>query len=58
VSVPLSLLYYGQWRARVGLAVRAGYVFFGGDAPVGLLALGNMQGVDFYAGVRFFVLKK
>jgi len=58
VSIPLSLLYYGQWRARAGLAVRAGYVFFGGDAPLGLLSLGNMQGVDFYAGVRFFVLKK
>ncbi|HWB92826.1 MAG TPA: DUF5723 family protein [Puia sp.] len=57
VSLPLSLLYYGQWRARAGLAVRAGYVYFGGDAPVGLLALGNMRGVDFYAGVRFFVLK-
>jgi Family of unknown function (DUF5723) len=58
VSVPLSLLYYGQWRARVGLAVRAGYLFFGGDAPAGLLSLSNMQGVDFYAGVRFFVFKK
>ena len=57
VSVPLSLLYYGTWRARVGLAVRAGYLFFGGDAPVGLLSLGNMQGVDVYAGVRFFVFK-
>ncbi|HEV2483598.1 MAG TPA: DUF5723 family protein [Puia sp.] len=58
VSIPFSLLYYGAWRARVGLAVRAGYVFFGGDAPVGLLSLGNMQGVDAYAGVRFFVFKK
>ena len=57
ISVPLSLLYYGQWRARAGLAVRAGWVFFGGDAPVGLLAINNMHGVDFYAGVRFFVLK-
>lgn len=57
VSIPLSLLYYGQWRARLGLAVRAGWVFFGGDAPAGLLALGDMRGVDFYAGVRFFVLK-
>ncbi len=58
VSIPLSLLYYGQWRARAGLAVRAGYFFFGGDAPASLLMLSNMQGVDFYAGVRFFVLKK
>jgi hypothetical protein len=58
LSIPLSLLYYGQWRARVGLAVRAGYVFFGGDAPAGLLSLSNMQGVDVYAGVRFFVFRK
>ena len=58
VSIPMSLLYYGQWRARVGLAVRAGYLFFGGDAPTGLLSLSNMQGVDFYAGVRFLCLKK
>jgi hypothetical protein len=58
VSIPLSLLYYGQWRARAGLAVRAGYFFFGGDAPVGLLSLNNMQGVDAYAGIRFFVFKK
>ena len=57
VSIPFSLLYYGQWRARVGLAVRAGYLFFGGDAPTSLLLLNNMRGVDFYAGVRFFVLK-
>lgn len=58
VSVPLSLLYYGTWRARAGLAVRAGYLFFGGDAPVGLLSLGDMQGLDLYAGARFFVFKK
>lgn len=58
VSVPLSLLYYGVLRPRIGLAVRAGYCFFGGDAPWSLLALGRMQGTDFYAGVRFFVFNK
>jgi hypothetical protein len=58
VSIPLSLLYYGVWRPRIGLAVRAGYVFFGGDAPASLLALGRLRGTDFYAGVRFFVFKK
>jgi hypothetical protein len=57
LSVPLSLLYYGEWRARVGLAVRLWYVYFGGDAPFSLLALGRMKGVDFYAGARFFILK-
>ena len=57
VSVPFSLVYYGMWRPRVGLAVRAGYVFFGGDAPASLLALSNLKSTDFYAGVRFFVFK-
>ena len=58
VSIPLSLLYYGVWRPRIGLAVRAGYVFFGGDAPASLLALSRLRGTDFYGGVRFFVFKK
>lgn len=55
VSLPLSLLYYGQWRARLGIAARVWYFFFGGDAPFGLLGKSNMQGVDFYAGVHFFL---
>ena len=58
VSVPFSLVYYGAWRPRVGLAVRAGYVFFGGDAPASLLALGQLKATDFYAGVRFFLFDK
>jgi hypothetical protein len=58
VSVPISLLFYGAWQPRVGLAVRAGYVFFGGDAPASLLALGRLKATDFYAGVRFFVFNK
>jgi len=58
VSIPFSILYYGVWRPRIGLAVRAGYVFFGGDAPASLLALSRLRGTDFYAGVRFFVFKK
>jgi hypothetical protein len=32
-------------------------VYFGGDAPFSLLALGRMKGVDFYMGARFFILK-
>jgi hypothetical protein len=54
-SIPVSLIYYGNWRARLGLAVRAGYFIFGGDALGGLLGLRNMEGADFYAGVHFFV---
>jgi hypothetical protein len=57
LSVPMSVLYYGEWRPRIGLAIRAGYFFFGGDAPIGLLGVNPMRAADFYAGVRFFVLK-
>jgi hypothetical protein len=56
-SIPISLMYYGNWRPRVGFAVRAGYFFFGGDALGGLLGLRDLQGVDFYAGVHFFVAR-
>jgi len=54
VSIPFSVIYYGRWRPRLGFAFRAGYFFFGGDAPAGLFKLRNMYGVDFYAGVHFF----
>ena len=56
-SIPVSLIYYGNWRPRVGFAVRAGYFFFGGDALGGLLGLHNLEGADFYAGVHFFVAR-
>jgi uncharacterized protein DUF5723 len=58
VSVPVSLLYYGHWQSRIGLAVRAGYFFIGGDAPGALLKLNNLEGVDFYTGVHFFIAEK
>ena len=57
LSVPLSMLYYGEWRPRIGLAMRVGWFFIGGDAPGSLLGLGNMEGADVYAGVRIFSLK-
>jgi hypothetical protein len=57
VSLPFSLLYYGNLRPRLGIAARYAFFFFGGDAPFNLLALGNMYGVDFYAGIRIFMLK-
>ena len=53
-SIPFSVIYYGHWRPRLGFAVRAGYLFFGGDAPAGLFRLRNMYGTDFYIGVHFF----
>ncbi len=58
VSVPVSVLYYGHWQPRVGLAVRAGYFFIGGDALGSLLKLNNLEGVDFYAGIHYFIPEK
>ncbi len=58
VSVPMSLLYYNHWKPRIGIAVRAAYFFFGGDAPGSLLKLNDLEGVDFYAGVHFFIADK
>jgi Family of unknown function (DUF5723) len=57
VSVPMSLLYYNHLQPRIGLAMRAGYFFIGGDAPGSLLKLNDLEGVDFYAGVHFFIAK-
>jgi hypothetical protein len=58
ISVPMSLLYYNHLKPRIGLAVRAGYFFIGGDAPGSLLKLNDLEGVDFYAGVHFFIAQK
>ena len=58
VSLPVSLLYYNHWKPRIGFAVRAGYFFFGGDALGPLLKFNNLQGVDFYTGVHFFIDEK
>jgi hypothetical protein len=58
VSLPMSLLYYNQWRPRVGLAMRIYYFFIGGDAPGSLLKLNNLEGVDFYAGIHIFLEEK
>jgi hypothetical protein len=58
VSLPMSLLYYNQWKARIGVAVRVAYFFIGGDAPGSLLKLNDLDGLDFYAGVHFFIAEK
>ncbi len=58
VSLPMSLIYYGTWRPRLGLALRAGYFFIGGDAPGSLLKLKDMEGADVYAGLHFFIAEK
>ena len=58
VSIPVSLIYYGHLQPRVGLAVRAGYFFIGGDAIGPLLKLNNLEGVDFYTGIHYFIAEK
>lgn len=58
-SIPISLLqYYGQWQPRLGIAVRAGYFFIGGDAPGSLFKLRDLTGADFYVGVHIFPIKR
>jgi hypothetical protein len=57
-SLPLSLMYYGHWQPRAGIAVRAGYFFIGGDAPGSLLKLNDLQQADVYAGVHYFMPAK
>ncbi len=56
--VPFSLIYYGRWQPRLGLAFRIGYFFFGADAPGSLLGLNNFERTDIYAGIRYFPLPK
>jgi hypothetical protein len=58
VSLPLSLMYYGHWQPRAGIAIRAGYFFIGGDAMGSLLKLSDLQQADFYAGVHLFMPAK
>ncbi len=58
VSLPFSLTSYGHVQPRVGFAVRYSYFFIGGDALGPLLKLNNLEGVDFYSGVHFFISEK
>lgn len=58
VSLPMSVLYYGVWKPRIGVAVRVGYFFIGGDAPGSLLKLNSLEGADLYAGVHIFIAEK
>jgi len=57
VSVPMSVIYYNRWQPRIGLAVRIGYFYFGGDAPGSLFGLSDFERTDFYAGVHFFPMQ-
>ena len=58
VSLPISLMYYGHWQPRAGIAVRAGYFFIGGDALGGLFKLNDLQQADFYGGLHYFIPSK
>ncbi|HEX4849267.1 MAG TPA: DUF5723 family protein, partial [Puia sp.] len=56
-SMPISVIYYGRWQPRIGLAFRIGYFYFGGDAPGSLFGLTDFERTDFYAGIHIFPLK-
>lgn len=58
LSVPMSLLYYGHWQPRMGIAARYSYFFLGGDALGGLLKVNDFEGADFYAGIHVFVTNR
>jgi hypothetical protein len=55
VSLPMSLIYYGIMKPRLGLALRYRYFYIGGDAPGSLLKLTSLERADVYAGVHFFI---
>jgi len=55
VSLPISVVYYGHWQPRVGLALRVWYFFIGGDAPGALLKLNDLRQVSFYSGLHYFI---
>ena len=57
-SLPVSLLYYGHWQPRIGVAFRIGYLFFGGDAPGGLSGIADLERADVYAGIHYFPLER
>jgi hypothetical protein len=57
-SLPMSVIYYHRWQPRIGLAVRAGYFFFGGDSPATLFGTNNLERMDFYFGLHYFVHEK
>jgi outer membrane protein OmpA-like peptidoglycan-associated protein len=57
VSVPVSIISYHHLAPRVGLCVRAGWFFLGGDALGGIFGLSDMEGMDFYGGVHIFFPK-
>lgn len=58
VSLPLSVISYGQTRARLGIAARYKYFFIGGDAPGSVLKINDLNGLDVYAGVHIFLQEK
>jgi len=58
VSIPFSVISYGHTNVRMGIAGRYKYFFIGGDAPGALLKLHDLNGVDFYAGVHFYIPEK
>lgn len=54
VSAPISLISYHYLQPRLGLCVRLGYFFIGGDALGGAFGLTDLEGIDLYGGFHIF----
>ncbi len=54
VSAPISLISYHYLQPRLGLCVRLGYFFIGGDALGGAFGITDFEGVDVYGGFHIF----
>jgi len=58
VSVPISYYNYTGKISRVGLAFRLASFFIGSDRVGTLFGLGDMNGMDVYAGLKFSIGKE
>lgn len=57
VSVPISYYNYTGKISRVGLALRFASFYIGSDRVGSLFGLGDMNGMDVYAGLKFSIAK-
>lgn len=58
IAVPFSIINYEESQARLGLAFRVGSVYFGSDKIGTAFGLGDLYGMDVYAGLKFSLLQE
>jgi outer membrane protein OmpA-like peptidoglycan-associated protein len=56
-SLPISYIDYASNAMRVGLALRFASFYVGSDKIGVLMGLNDMYGLDFYAGLKFSIVK-